>query len=96
MEKDEGFTLDCSQRLLQGSEAENSDDDEIPMEMDLTTSGPPISDDETEMEKPMDRQSQIIMVFPPLLDYRFYFVFKDRSNLLRRYERHKKWAFAIC
>uniref|UniRef100_F1L2H2 TWiK family of potassium channels protein 7 n=1 Tax=Ascaris suum TaxID=6253 RepID=F1L2H2_ASCSU len=52
-----------------GSEAENSDDDEIPMEMDLTTSGPPISDDETEMEKPMDRQSQIIMYAKMILPH---------------------------
>lgn len=49
---------------IQRSDAGNAlDDEEIPMEMDLTADGPPISDDETtDMNKPMDRQSQILMV----------------------------------
>ncbi|KHN70643.1 TWiK family of potassium channels protein 7 [Toxocara canis] len=52
-----------------GSEAESSEDDEIPMEMDLTTAGPPISDDETDIEKPLDRQSQIIMYAKMILPH---------------------------
>ncbi|MFH4975503.1 hypothetical protein AB6A40_002212 [Gnathostoma spinigerum] len=43
------------------SNVDGSDDDEIPMEMDLTTAGPPISDDDTDDEKPNDRQTLFLM-----------------------------------
>ncbi|VDN53180.1 unnamed protein product [Dracunculus medinensis] len=56
---------------IQRSDAGNAlDDEEIPMEMDLTADGPPISDDETtDMNKPMDRQSQILMYAKMILPH---------------------------
>ena len=44
---------------FQGSQSDVSSCDEIPMEMDLTAAGPPISDDETELEP---REKKLIKV----------------------------------
>lgn len=58
-----------SPEVLQRSEPGNSlNGDEIPMEMDLTAAGPPLSDDESVTERP-GAQAKTIMVYLNVFNY---------------------------
>lgn len=67
----------CNICQYQGSESSCSSLHEIPMEMDLTASGPPISDDDTDLETMERKYITVFEIFDRKVTEMFLKIFEN-------------------